>query len=724
MRRSFVVVPALLTVGAALLMPVAGAQEAPPAPPAPSVASAASTDPVELVARVRVPSTDVLHALADAGVDLTHEVAQGPGGTFDATVIVPGGQLGVLAQHGAKVLDTLAAPTQEQLAAELKGNAAELTSAQKRAAKPAASGPSRAPGASERPAPTVAEGSLTVLRADRWGSRDGDFLSVEVRSDKGRTDTLDVTTDRGATHRLSPFVDRGVYLYHRMTLPVPSDGAVRSVTVTSAGGDSVEAPTAEWAAGDVSGFPPGFRWGFTDDGYVDATQSDAVIERLAAQYPDLAEIVELPQETHGYRTPDGRPLNGPAGYPREPYTVKALRIGSDRDGSQTGVMLYAQEHAREWVTSLVALETAQRLLHNYGSDPTTTALVDDLDIFVVPMVNPDGVAYSLYDDLVQRTNMNVDGCLYTSPTNAGIDLNRNFSVGSLFDGFVGASADCRSATYAGAGELSEAESSNEVWLAETYPNIKFAMNTHSYGGYFMWSPAAYMPDRTSLPRPELATEDYFFSASETILSRIKEFRGTVVWPGRTGPVIDVLYSAAGNSGDEFFYDDEQSSDPEIYAWDFEVGVPLWDESRKRWDTSAGGMFWPDFETEGFQQAMEFANGWYGILEVARAYANDRQAPRSWANVDERGVYDGPVDVLFETSEPATVHYTVDGSRPGWDSPTVQQDGVRGGAAPVTVSGDRTLIQWFSVDETGNVEGGYDPDGTGRQGLNRVVVKTR
>lgn len=602
------------------------------------------------------------------------------------------------------------------------GNAKKLTAAQKRQAKPAATGDAADGPAAQRSAPSAGDGTLTVLRADRWTSVDGDFLSIEVRSALGAADTVKVETDTGEIYTLSQFTDRGVYLYHRMTLPAPSDGVVKSITATSSDGSSVESDTSEWAPGDVSGFPSGFQWGFTDDGYVDATQSDEVIEQLAAEYSDLAEIIELPRETHGYNLPDGRPLAGHDRYPSEPHTVKAIRIGAKRDGSKTGVMLYAQEHAREWVTSLVALETAQRLLHNYGTDPATTRLVDDLDIFIVPMVNPDGVAYSLYDDRLQRDNMNVDGCVSTSPTNAGIDLNRNFSVGSLFDGYVGASADCRSSIYAGSSELSEAESSNEVWLAENHPNIKFAMNTHSYGGYFMWSPAAYLPDRTTLPRPELATEQYFFQASETILSKIKEFRGTVVWPGRTGPVVDVLYSAAGNSGDEFCYDDEITSKPEMYAWDFEVGVPLWNEDTQQWDTSAGGLFWPDFETEGFHQAMEFSNGWYGILEVAREFATDDDAPKSSANVDGRRVYDGPVDVFFRTSEAATVYYTIDGSRPDWDSPKVTQDGVRGGAAPVEITENGTRLQWFSVDEAGNIEGGYRPDGTSRKGLNQVVVK--
>ena len=411
----------LLTLSVILVVPVAAAQPAAQPPPtAQSAAQTAAEDPVETVARVRVQSTAALLRMAADGIDVTHQVSQGPRGTFDATVIVPRDDVDVLAGYDARVLDTMAAPTQAEVASELKGNAGALTAAQKRRAKPPATSgdTSRISAGSQA---TAANGSLTVLRADRWTSADGDFLSVEVRSALGPDDTVTVETDTGERYTLSAFTDRGVYLYHRMTEPAPTDGTVGSITATSSDETSVESPTTEWATGDVSGFPPGFEWGFTDDGYVDATQADAVIEDLAEQYPDLAEIVELPNPTHGYNVPDGSPLLAPASYPREPYTVKALRIGADRDGSKTGVLLYAQEHAREWVTSLVALEAAQRLLHNYGSDPTTTALVDDLDIFIVPMTNPDGAAYSLYDNLLQRTQhvtCRLD-CDYVTPLNAG-----------------------------------------------------------------------------------------------------------------------------------------------------------------------------------------------------------------------------------------------------------------------------------------------------------------
>ena len=121
--------------------------------------------------------------------------------------------------------------------------------------------------------------------------------------------------------------------------------------------------------------------------------------------------------------------------------------------------------------------------------------------------NPDGANYSFNDFNFQRRNM-VDHCAVgpaRDPVNRnrwwGVDVNRNYAVGSLFDGYFGASSNCLSDVYAGTGELSEAESRNVVALAAAHPNIKFGMNVHSYGGYFMWPPGAYaVPGRITLPR--------------------------------------------------------------------------------------------------------------------------------------------------------------------------------------------------------------------------------
>ena len=45
-----------------------------------------------------------------------------------------------------------------------------------------------------------------------------------------------------------------------------------------------------------------------------------------------------------------------------------LRIGKQRDGSKVGVFFYCQEHGNEIATSGVCLETAERLVRNYGTD--------------------------------------------------------------------------------------------------------------------------------------------------------------------------------------------------------------------------------------------------------------------------------------------------------------------------------------------------------------------
>ncbi|WP_219508535.1 M14 family zinc carboxypeptidase [Nonomuraea ceibae] len=307
-------------------------------------------------------------------------------------------------------------------------------------------------------------------------------------------------------------------------------------------------------------------------------------------------------------------LKAPADVSRKPARVLALRIGVHRDGSRTGVLAYAQEHAREWVTPLVTIEAAERLLRNYARDPATRKLLQRTDVFIVPTVNPDGANYSFYDFNSQRKNMtNHCPAQQADPAQRntwGVDVNRNYAAGSLHDGYFGASANCQSGTYAGPAEHSEPESRNVIWLAQKYRNIKFAMNVHSYGGYFMWPPGAYKLDgRVTLPRPTAQEEAYFLRSARTIEEAIAAERGTVTWPQQTGPVTDVLYSAAGNSADELWYDFG------IYGWDFEVGSDLWNPETRRWE---GVGFQPPF-SEGHQEAMEFASGLISLIGVAADY---------------------------------------------------------------------------------------------------------
>src|SRR5690606_23167065 len=131
-------------------------------------------------------------------------------------------------------------------------------------------------------------------------------------------------------------------------------------------------------------------------------------------------------------TPLTDDLSAPASVSRDPHPVYAIRLGKHRNGKKLGVLAYAQEHAREWVPPLVAVETAERLLRNYGHDRRTRDLLDNLDIWIAPSINPDGGHYSFYDFNSQRKNM-TNHCPQTGAADAlgrdswGVDNNRNYT---------------------------------------------------------------------------------------------------------------------------------------------------------------------------------------------------------------------------------------------------------------------------------------------------------
>ncbi|HEV3407460.1 MAG TPA: M14 family metallopeptidase [Gaiellaceae bacterium] len=489
---------------------------------------------------------------------------------------------------------------------------------------------------------------------------------------------------------------------------------------------------------------------------------------------------------------------------RGPFQYSVMRIGKVRDGSKVGVFLYCQQHAREWATPLTCLETAERLLRNYAVDPLTRDLVDNLDIFILPSSNPDGSHYSIHNFTQQRRNMTnwcVEGGEETDDPMApnfwqprinpetglpyanedpgsknlwGVDLNRNNTFGTIFDfvngmNYIGASHSCTSDVYTGPAEASEPEIKNELWIADTFPNIKFSNNIHSFGGYFMWAPGTYLRDRSegAADHANIGVEKYFFEAGDRILRRIEEHRDTVILPERTGPIADVLYSAAGNSADEHWYNRG------VIAYSFETGADRFVDTslsvasaagatgirlanrtgfqpgdQIKIDTGAaqevrtvefvtptnppspapnviltaplsqahaagavvsGGItqvgvgFQPDYATEGKHEALEFANGNYGLLESALAYARDTTPPQ----VDMTGPRASrtPIETTFRfVNEPSVIRYTTNGSEPTASSPVWDSTGPREPGQTFHIS-STTTFRWLATDIKGNTSTG-------------------
>lgn len=759
------------------------------------------------VLEVVVADSSELDRLVATGADLDHAVHANEDGTLTAHVVASPTEAAALSARGFAVAGSV----------HDEGDT-EAVLAEREATRAAARADNAAFSAA---AESSSVADVKVIRADYYTSFGQGFLSVEAKFADGQTVSTPMTVTRdsgpgtemgsGGTQSISRFVDGGVYLYHRGASQVAT--RPDKITVTSPSGDSVVVTVDDWLpieGDDVWG--DGYQTDFINS-YLTPTELYDRIHGLAAEFPQISEIVELPYKTNGYRRlaqavlgsgnanrvaidslawgheggndisvqltdpgaadaplsvsvsgdvvtvslatgatgavtstakqvvdainaspqagalvkaytyrgstgtgvvsatsadlTDG--LNAPDSVSRDPHPVYAIRIGKQRDGSKTGVLAYAQEHAREWVPPLVSIETAERLLRNYQHDGRTKQLVNNLDIWIVPSVNPDGGHYSFYDFASQRKNMtnhceptgNAD---FLGRNSWGVDNNRNYDEYSLFDGFSGASTSCISGTYAGPAELSEPESANIDWIAGQNDNIKYSMNLHSSGNYFMWAPGAYaMPGRISAPRPTVEDEAYFWGASSRILTEIKRHRGLSVTPARTGPISDVLYSAAGNSGDMLWYKYG------IYAWNFEVGT----------------TFQPPFSNENpngasaHAESQEFANGLVELMRVAYDFDKDKQRPTS-SVVTAPSAQPGMVDVTFSTTEAASVFYTLDRTTPTFDSTLYASAGIREGGETVTVP-KGTTIHWFSVDAAGNVEKNYRPDGNGKN-FNKTVVR--
>jgi hypothetical protein len=157
--------------------------------------------------------------------------------------------------------------------------------------------------------------------------------------------------------------------------------------------------------------------------------------------------------------------------------------GTDEDEPE--VFFNAFIHAREVITFEVLYDLAQYLVNGYGSDTRATTLVDSREIFLEPVVNPDGVEYNVLTNPtgggMWRKNRydNGDGSI-------GIDLNRNFGEGWGYDD-QGSSPYGSDETYRGTGPFSELETTaiRDFVIAR---HFKTAINLHSYGGYHLFSP--------------------------------------------------------------------------------------------------------------------------------------------------------------------------------------------------------------------------------------------
>ena len=199
-----------------------------------------------------------------------------------------------------------------------------------------------------------------------------------------------------------------------------------------------------------------------------------ILLQTVADHPEIAAIYDIGdswEKTEGIADRD----------------ILAIKISDNvaEDEDEPEFLLVALHHAREWPTSETAVQIITNLTDSYGSDAQISWLVDNREIWIVPVVNPDGLDFALTVDDMWRKNRrdNLD-------TTFGVDLNRNYNGSQNGDplgewGGAGASNDTSDSTYCGEAPFSEPETQAIRDLARAH-DFQIAFDFHTYGDDVMW----------------------------------------------------------------------------------------------------------------------------------------------------------------------------------------------------------------------------------------------
>jgi carboxypeptidase T len=266
---------------------------------------------------------------------------------------------------------------------------------------------------------------------------------------------------------------------------------------------------------------------------------------LANSRPDLARYVKLGQSYEG----------------REVFALKIGKDASVDDSTKPDVLITGCHHAREWISVESPVYFANRLVNNYATDDSIKYLVDHLQIWIVPIMNPDGLTFSqgspndgMDVQRMWRKNrrpINTGGCV----SSTGVDLNRNYdfqwrlrndnpcsdycsSNKDCLKDDIGASDDPNSEIYRGP----QAESEPEVRAIKNLtndPNRHFLaqLDYHNYSQLILY-PWSYQ----QFPAPDDAT---LSSLAERMSDEIRAVGGKLYKPEQS---ID-LYATTGSSTD-------------------------------------------------------------------------------------------------------------------------------------------------------------------------------
>jgi carboxypeptidase T len=147
--------------------------------------------------------------------------------------------------------------------------------------------------------------------------------------------------------------------------------------------------------------------------------------------------------------------------------------------TKPGAIFMGGHHAREHLSVEIPFKLAKYLMDNRRS-PVISKLLDSRDIWIIPMVNPDGAEFDIatgkYAYWRKNRRDNQDGTF-------GVDLNRNYG---FHWGTGGSSKVTGSQTYRGPSEFSEPETQAIRDFVRSHTNTKVLLTFHTFSELILY----------------------------------------------------------------------------------------------------------------------------------------------------------------------------------------------------------------------------------------------
>merc|ERR1712198_569623 len=236
----------------------------------------------------------------------------------------------------------------------------------------------------------------------------------------------------------------------------------------------------------------------------------ALVKQLAADHPDIMSYQQIGESFEG-----------------KPLLVTKFSTGENRPA----VFFNGGMHSREWIAHASVIWIMNEFATRYGRDKKITKFLDKFDVYIEPLVNPDGYDYSHTGNRFWRKTRSH----HPKDTCRGADPNRNFD--SKFGG-VGTSSNPCSDIYHGVSAHSEVEIASLVAFLKTIPNLKMYFDVHAFTQLWL-TPYGYTSTRP---------------ADHEEIDRVADIGAEAIWKVNrkkfsVGTPPGLLYAVAGGSFD-------------------------------------------------------------------------------------------------------------------------------------------------------------------------------